>query len=198
MLRAGALVSTGRSDVRGQRLPLGHADVIVGPDGHCGGRGGCGFPLALADSAVRRRFRPAVRVVLLLQRPRRWRRPLRRRGPQVRVAVRGRVLEQRGRVAGRGRGRRFGRRRRRRRRRQGDDGLRRRHWVQVVQPVGRYVTVVAAGRPVLHKNNNTISNFIKMKVTKVGARLLFVPILKLLYFWNLEISIHQVLLIWWL
>jgi len=92
--------------VRGQRLPLGHADVIVGPDGHGGGgrtvAGSGGFPLALADRAVRRRFGPAVRVVLL-QRPQRLGRPLRRRGLQVRVAVRGRVLEQRGRVAAGGR-----------------------------------------------------------------------------------------------
>jgi len=160
--------SSGRLDVRGQRLPLGHADVIVGPGGHSGGgrsvAGGGGFPLALADRAVRRRFGPTVRVVLL-QRPRR---PLRRRRPQVRVTVRGRVLEQRGRVATGGRPdgrvrRRFGRRRQRRRGGQRDDCLRWRHWVQVVQPVGRNVAVVAAGRSVLSGEKQIIE---RIKITK--------------------------------
>jgi len=157
--------------VRGQRLPLGHADVIVGPDGHGGGRwtvaGRGGFPLALAGRAVRRRFGPAVRVVLL-QRPRRLRRPLRGRGPQVRVAVRGRVLEQRGRVAAGGRPggrvqRQLGRRRRGRRRGQSDDRLRRRH--RIVQPVGRYVAVVAAGRPVLRGAKKKI----EIKITVISS-----------------------------
>lgn len=143
------------SDVRGQRLPSGHAYVIVGPDGGGGCCGRCcvvaagvavrlGFPFA-PDRTVRRRFGPAARVQFRHGRCRPLLRP-RAGSAQVRVAVRRRVLEQRDRVAtavpDRGpRGRQSDRRVIGRRR----DG---RHRVEIVQSVGRDVTV-AAGRPVL-------------------------------------------------
>lgn len=128
--------------MRGQCLLLGHAYVVVGADGP-GGRGV--HPAVLGGrGAVRRRFGPAVRVQLgrLL-----W--PLRRVGSQVRVAVRGRILEQRGRVAAVAHGRQPGRGVRGLQRGRGRRRHQWRHRVQVVQAVGRDVTVAAGREPIL-------------------------------------------------